>query len=85
MTEKDNRIHLDYSMLPIADPHAEIAAERKLIVLSSNPSTLKLFEAEKGREERIVNHQAAVAREREIMNQRRAEMERRQTTNSKAA
>lgn len=50
MTE---RIDLDYKSLPIADPHAGIAPERKLVVLSTNPSAHALYTAEVERAERI--------------------------------
>lgn len=50
MTE---RIDLDYKSLPVTDPHVGIAPERKLVVLSTNPSTHALHLAEKERAERI--------------------------------
>lgn len=80
MTERRTELNLDYSMLPIADPHARIAPDRKLVVLSTNPSTLKLFDAEKMRETRIAEHQAAAIREGVIRNQRIAEMDVRRET-----
>ncbi len=75
MTERNTGLHLDYSALPIADPHAGIAPERKLVVLSTNPSTLKLFEAEKGRAQRIIRHRQEAEWQGLVMDQRRAEME----------
>lgn len=85
MTERNTGLHLDYSALPIVDPYAGITPERKLVVLTTNPSTLKLFEAEKGRSQRIIKHQQDAVTEAAIINQRRAEMEIRQMVNNKAA
>lgn len=85
MTESNTGLHLDYSALPIADPHGGINPERKLIVLSTNPSTSILFEAEKGRSQRIFKHRQDAEREAQVMDQRRAEIANRQLVTNKAA
>ena len=77
MTERNTGILLDYSMLPIADPHAGITPERRLNVLSSSPSMHNLYLAEKTRTDRIAGNQLAARVEGWIRDQRIAGMEKR--------
>lgn len=83
MTE---RIDLDYSKLPIADPYVGIAQERRLKVLSSSPSMHNLFMAEKVRNDRIQANQEAPGLEQERLRARIAKMdERRQAAQGEVA